>query len=203
MTDSEFDECLGVESSDDGLSAGNGAPQSARQRRLKLIPFDCDHLPRIDWPHGNQRVQSFEGWAVPQPDGRKVLVQAFHQEYIYGAALLGGLMPPAEYMLQAITRAEKLHPFEALSPVILPPALFSGRRTYTSQGREEHDDWISLPRVCCTALLFSSTYARDPAQVFSSALVIWFQDHFGMPGEQVESQLAQLNWSAIASDWCP
>ena len=179
------------------------APDTEHDRRLGLILFQWQELPRVDWPHGNQPVHSFEGWAILQPDGRKLLVQAVHQEFIYAGALLGGLYPPSEYLVQAISRAEKLYPHEKSAPVILPPTLYAGTRAWVSNGVPEQEDWVSLPRVRCIAGLFSTKPARDENEVFSSAVVIWFQDHFGLPDEQVQAQLEKLDWSAIASDWCP
>jgi hypothetical protein len=174
-----------------------------RERRLGLIPFDWQELPRVDWPHGNKRVHSFEGWAIPNGDGRKLLVEAVHQELIYAGALTGGLFEPTEYLLQAIKRAEKLYPQEASTPIILPPKLFAGTRAWTSNGVAEREDWLSLPRVRCIALLFNGKPARDENEVFSSAVVIWFQDHFGMPDSEVQKQLADLEWQAFAVDWTP
>ena len=193
----EFDE------PDEKFSHPRDPRNSQRQRRLNLIPFDWRKLPRVDWPHGNQSVHSFEAWPIPQPDGRKLTVETVHQAYIYAGALLGGLMAPSDYIVQAIASAEALYPNERSAPVILPPTLYAGTRAWVSQGVPEREDWVSLPRVRCVAGLFSTKPARDQTEVFSSAVVIWFQDHFGLPDERVQSQLVNLNWSEIASDWCP
>lgn len=81
------------------------APDTEHERRLRLIPFQWQDLPLVAWPHGNKSIHSFEGWVISSQDGRKLMVQAVHQEFIYAGALLGSLYPPTEYLVQAITRA--------------------------------------------------------------------------------------------------
>ena len=51
---------------------------------------------------------------------------------------------------------------------------------------------------------FESTPAIDKTAFRSSAVVIWFQEHFGMPADQhVIMQLKDLDWPAHALDWDP
>ena len=171
--------------------------------REQLIPFDWYDLPRIDWPFGETHAKSFDGWKILQPDGRKVSVQAFHQEFIYAGHLLGALDPPPRYLIEAIDRAEKLFPNEKSTPVILPPTLYWGRKERVNDGKDTSYDWMTLPRVRCIAELFSSTSTRDISEPFSSLVVIWFQDHFGMPDAGVQHQLVDLDWNTLAVDWSP
>ena len=96
-------------------------------RRGKLITFDWHDLTRIDWPYGKTNAKSFDGWNIPQPDGRKISVHAFHQEFIYAGHLLGALDLPPKYFIEAIKRVERLFPNEKSAPVILPPALYEPR----------------------------------------------------------------------------
>lgn len=189
-------------------SIGIGGDHVARirteaERRKKLIPFDWRELPRVDWPHGDRHAKSFDGWNIPQPDGRKISVHAFHQEFIYAGHLLGALDPPPKYFIEAIERVQRLFPNEKSAPVILPPTLYRGRKERVTDGKDASYDWLTLPRVRCIAELFSTTSARDEREPFSSLVVIWFQDHFGMPDAGVQKQLADLDWKAVAGDWGP
>ena len=180
-----------------------GSRNTESDRRSKLIPFDWHDLPRIDWPYGKTHAKSFDGWNIPQPDGREISVNAFHQEFIYAGHLLGALDLPPKYFIEAIERFERLFPNEKSAPVILPPTLYQGRKERVTDGKDASYDWLTLPRVRCIAELFSTTSARDEHEPFSSLIVIWFQDHYGMPDAGVQKQLVGLDWRAVANDWCP
>jgi hypothetical protein len=187
---------------------GAGAKQVAHiraeaERRKKLIPFDWRELPRVDWPHGDSHAKNFDGWTIPQTDGRKISVQKFHQDFIYADSLMGVPSDPTWYLAEAIGRAEKLWPSIKTPPVVLPPVLYWGRKERVTDGKDTSYDWVTLPRVRCIAEMFSTTAARDNDEPFSSLVVIWFQDHFGMPDAGVQKQLADLDWKAVADDWCP
>lgn len=180
-----------------------GSSKTESDRRSKLIPFNWHDLPRIDWPYGETHAKSFDGWNIPQPDGRTISVHAFNQEFIYAGHLLGALYPPPKYFIEAMERVERLFPNEKSAPVILPPTLYQGRKERVTDGKDASYDWVTLPRVRCIAELFSTTSARDEQEPFSSLVVIWFQDHFGMPDAGVQKQLVGLDWGAVANDWSP
>ncbi|WP_413895223.1 hypothetical protein [Rhodoferax sp.] len=173
------------------------------ERRKKLIPFEWKELPRVAWLHGDTHPKGFDGWPVPQTNGRKVSVHAFHQEFIYAGHVMGMPNEPTRYLVEAIGRAEKLCPHVKCSPVVLSPALYWGRTERVTDGKDTSYDWMTLPRVRCIAELFSTTAARAIDEPFSSLVVIWFQDHFGMPDAGVQKRLADLDWKTLAVDWCP
>lgn len=177
--------------------------QTDKERRFMLIPFDWKELPRIDWPYGNAHPKEFAGWKIQQADERELIVQSLHQQNIYAGSLLGGLRYPTDYLLESIARAEELYPHGKSAPILLPPSLYWGRKIMMVDGVDKGYEWMTLPRVRCIAELFCSKPARDNDQPFSSALVIWFQEHFGMPDQQVQQQLQAIDWKKQASDWTP
>lgn len=128
-------------------------------------------------------------------------MQRLHQEYIYSESLLGGLRYPTDYLLDAIERAEELFPYIESSPIILPPSLYWGRKVDLKDGEDKGYKWMTLPRVRCIAELFCNRPIRGSNKPFSSALVIWFQDHYGLPNEQVKAQLEELDWPKHAQEW--
>jgi hypothetical protein len=177
--------------------------QADKERRLKLIPFDWKDLPRIDWPYGNAHPKEFKGWKIVQSDGRELIVETLHQENIYADSLLGGLHYPTDYLLESIARAEALYPYEKSSPIILPPSLYWGRKIMMVDGEDKGYEWMTLPRVRCIAELFCAKPVREKDQPLSSAIVIWFQDQFGLPDEQVQAQLQTIDWKKQGSDCTP
>ena len=188
----------------ESVTRQNQGSQSAESdRRSKLISFDWHDLPRIDWPYGQTHAKSFDGWNIPQPDGREISVQAFHQESIYAGHLLGALDLPPKYFIEGIERAKRLFPNEKSAHWLLPPTQYRGRKERVTDGKDASYDWLSLPRERCIAELFSTTSARDEHEPFSSLVVIWFQDHFGMPDAGVQKQLVELDWKTVANDWSP
>ncbi|MDO9050533.1 MAG: hypothetical protein Q7U70_03465 [Methylotenera sp.] len=172
-----------------------------KERRLKLITFDWKDLQRIDWPYGKAHPKEFEDWKIWQADGRKLIVQCLHQENIYADSLLGGLRYPSDYLLESIARAEVLYPSVKSDPIILPPPLYWGRKDIMVDGVDKGYEWMTLPRVCCMAELLSTNPTLNHTELFSSAIVIWFQEHFGMPDDQVQAKLQSLDWETKAYHW--
>jgi hypothetical protein len=81
----------------------------------------------------------------------------------------------------------------------LPPKLHKGRRRVLKDGVEEFRDWQLLPGVTSYALLTSSDLAEDDSS--SSVVVIWYQDRFGLPDEDVVAQMRAIRWRRLAFDW--
>ncbi|HEV7694384.1 MAG TPA: hypothetical protein VGO52_26345 [Hyphomonadaceae bacterium] len=58
-----------------------------------------------------------------------------------------------------------------------------------------------LPSVTCIARLQSYT-TRDPDMDYSNLTVIWFQEAFALPiAEDISTQLQQLDWTRLATDY--
>jgi len=181
----------------------NERERAEKARRLKLIPFDWQDLPRINWPHGAAHPKDFEGLKLKLANGQEISMQNLHQDYIYAGSLLGRLRDPTDYLLQAIEAAEQYYPHTSTPPLILPPSLFWGRKVKTINGADKSNEWISLPRMRCIAEFLSAKPAKNAAQAFSSLIVIWFQDFYGLPDDAVKAQLKSMDWEHLAHDWMP
>ncbi|MFM9880375.1 MAG: hypothetical protein ACKVOO_08205 [Burkholderiaceae bacterium] len=171
--------------------------------KRRQLAFDCNDLPRVPWPYGSQRATTFDKWKVSRADGRSIAVDSLHQTFIYAGVLLGGIGAVDRYVIQAVKRAVELYPWVEAEPVVLPPIVFAGRTNRIVNGQDESFDWETLPRIQCIAELTSDKPARDGSEVFSTVIVVWFQDHFGMPDADVLEQLSALEWDSLAFDWCP
>lgn len=65
-----------------------------------------------------------------------------------------------------------------------------------------HPAW-GLPRVASIANFLVVGGARDRSESFSSMVVIWFQEGFGNPNQDILRQIAAIDWDALAHDWSP
>lgn len=168
--------------------------------------FDWEQLPRRPMTPFKTHPKVPPAWGLPRSDGRKVRLQSLHQAYIYANDLLAMTQHPASVLEPIVARARKLHPAAGAEPVVLPPVLLEFEYPWFP-GREIQDPpfWLSvtLPRVASIAEFFSSPQARDPQECFSSLVVIWFQEGFGNPDEEILKQIAALDWNALAYDWTP
>ena len=61
-----------------------------------------------------------------------------------------------------------------------------------------------LPQVTTFAIFESLKTARDPREVYSSVLVVWWQTQFGIPREaNLLDRLRSIDWVKHAKDWTP
>ena len=64
--------------------------------------------------------------------------------------------------------------------------------------------WSILPQVTNFAEFKSLTTARDHSEVYSSALVVWWQGRFGIPRDaDLLQRLRSIDWIRYARDWTP
>ena len=63
---------------------------------------------------------------------------------------------------------------------------------------------VWLPPVCTIAFFESAAPARDPLQLYSALVVIWFQEGYGMTDDaRVLEQLRNVDWARQAHDETP
>lgn len=59
-----------------------------------------------------------------------------------------------------------------------------------------------LPDILCIGEFMWPRPVRDPAQVCSSATLVWFQDAFAPPiSQDVLDEMREIQWDLIAVDW--
>lgn len=92
-------------------------------------------------------------------------------------------------------------PFYEATPCLLPPKLHKGQqRVRSSKDADARiENWTLLPFVTSTAI-FTILKAEDADPPLSVA-VIWYQDAFGMPGEEVLAQMRAIDWRKHAQAW--
>lgn len=107
-----------------------------------------------------------------------------------------GVMHPLSSFNNAIVRAKRTFPnFEGI-PVGISPMLFSNLDSI-----REDDMWIATPPICTVAMFESMKPANDASADSSCAVLIWFQNNFGITLDvRTRQQIQDLDWSAVAVD---
>lgn len=122
------------------------------------------------------------------PGGREIKLVQLDQLLTYYVHLLG--TPNAQinaiHVQDALERARKLCGL-GVEPVLVPPRA---------------GDW--LPKVTSIAMFDSGALTKPGSDSFSSAVVLWYQDEFGIPTDPaVLNVFGTLDWEAVAVDWDP
>jgi hypothetical protein len=168
--------------------------------------FDWKALPRRPLVPRGQYPKTWPNWAQPRADGRVVLLESLHQSYIYAGDLLGGMLHPEKHLAWIRKKAEALYPSVKAPAAVIPPVLLEyavAKQPVRLVAPEQDLGPVTLPRVAVVAELNSHTPARDRNECYSSLVVIWFQERFGDTPPEIQRQVAELDWTALAFDWTP
>lgn len=164
----------------------------------KVFRFSLDELPTIDRGVVTRHPVDFGHELTFQlNDGREILLTGLHQYRSYGG-YLEGMPHPYIAFRQALDTARAKFSWEDATPIVLPPVKYVG--TYVQD--DFRSDWMTVPLVCCIACFSSNLPAKDSTRTNSDALVIWFQDRFGLDLDaRTLAQLQAMDWNAGAMDW--
>ena len=164
--------------------------------------FDWDSLPHEPLPAG-QDPRTQPPFGPPCAKGHRLMLEALEQSYLYAGDLLGYLHHPATYVSRVRARARVRHAWVEAEPVVLPPRLFEFSYATPPDGSPMPARGVTLPRVATIALLTRDRPARSADEVYSSLVVIWFQDRFGDPPAETLAAIEGLDWDGLAFDWTP
>ncbi len=170
------------------------------KRFMKILRFQVEDMPVVD--HGvtsGHPLSRDEGFYLKMDAGGSAWLDKLIQSRTYAGVLLGVPDDPVEKFMEAMRRVKDYFAFYDGIACVLPPKLHMGRRRVLKDGVEEFRDWRLLPGVTCYALLTSSDLAQDDSS--SSVVVIWYQDAFGLPDEEVLAQMRAIPWRRHAFDW--
>lgn len=155
----------------------------------------------------------FPGFRVSIADGREIILMSMNQSLVhYPLSLTPILHHPESHVLSAIRQAKKMADWvEEAPPVVLPPTLFEltyvRSQQLSSAGGEADlgpgDKALTLPRVQVIAHFYSESGAKDASEVYSEVIAIWFQDNFGAIPDDIQMQLAGVDWKNSAYGWSP
>lgn len=123
-------------------------------------------------------------------DGRLIKLSRLYQYNIYSGLLCGMPPEPETYVREALDIAQTHFPNREMVPVVLEPVFLTADRI--------------LPSICTIAEFNSDKPARNLNEFASSAMAIWFQDHYGLPeGARTRERLSAINWKTHGYDWSP
>lgn len=135
--------------------------------------------------------------------GRLIHLASIHQYLTYGGLLVG--MPDKERndrKIEEILRTATADLYSLGEPFLVPPVrrpLRSGSRDLPTATYER------LPDVVCKAVFHSDELnTPDFDDVYSSLVVVWFQDKFALPIDtDVQVAIEQIDWEQVAAGWTP
>lgn len=146
-------------------------------------------------------------FSVTLADGEVVCLKRFHQEETYAGMLAGLPHDPQGYVLAALRKArawdEEFHD----NPIVIPSLIRMGiksRHITTNTGvKQQFLSWEYLPPVLSFAE-FRANAPQGSSFVYASALVLWWQDEFGLPADpRTLLALQNMAWTKHASLWDP
>ena len=141
------------------------------------------------------------------PGGREVFLTRIQQHQTYGGMLCGLPRDPETSVARAIEEAQKWDGGFHGAPVVIPATIVSGIKSAPKNPRFAHIGamaWSMLPQITTFAEFKSLTTARDPGEVYSSILAVWWQTQFGIPTDADLLQgLRSMDWGRYAKDWTP
>ncbi|CAN0439013.1 unnamed protein product [Phaeothamnion confervicola] len=141
---------------------------------------------------------------VTQRDGRVLTLSESHQYFVYQGTLCGVPPSPEGDLVTAVKTAQRIFPTLGQRPVVLEPT-FHAATFETRPGKKPFPyPLIWLPKVCTIAVQDSTAPAPTSTPLYSSAVVIWFQESYGMVTDtRTLKQLRDIAWDRHAIDTTP
>jgi hypothetical protein len=157
--------------------------------------FDLNLLRTVEAADPRKIVTWSGQWDIRLNSGRQVYVAEWRQYGIYQGMLCGFPRNVAWFLRQAKKEAERTTgdgPIAFLEPTLRKIPV-------------RNDEWADmLPPICTIARLDSGAARGSDEGCFSSLVVVWFQERFGLPyDEDVLDQLRALDWENRAMAWEP
>lgn len=175
------------------------------RRCLDRLGFDWRDLPRIEHERFSSALLAAPAtFELTLDDGRQVSLRRWHQYFVYSGQLCGLPWDPEHGLIAAVATAERLFPGSGAHLVVLPPALHVGPNRVAERYPALPPLCVALPKVCTIAEFEAGAPARDPGKCYSSLVIAWFQEHYGLPEDpHVLAQLRAVDWTLRADDWTP
>ena len=163
-----------------------------------IFKFSLDDLPTIDRGNITKHPLDFgQELQFELQNGRVIFLRELYQYRSY-EGYLEGLPHPYLAFMQAIDVSKRKFKGFFSTPIVLPPVLYIG----TFFNGAFQSSWMTVPLVCSIACFSSNSPAIDNTKTNSDALVIWFQDSFGLDlDDRTATQFQGIDWKSGAVDW--
>lgn len=179
--------------------------QSDRERRARLkrsVLFKMEDLPAVDHGRFNQPLSLGEGFKVHQAVGDTLFLRDIHQYGTNGGLLLGVPKYPEFELESVVDYASRLFPYHDAPPYVVPPTIHRGVRIRVRDGVEDSDEWAMLPPVTSIGVFGTSRPATDSDEAYSSVILIWFQDKYGLPDDPATLRhIEGIGWEPFAHSY--
>jgi hypothetical protein len=146
-------------------------------------------------------------WEFLLVGGREIFLTRIQQHRTYGGMLCGLPDDPERTVARAVKESQAWDRNFHGAPVVIPATIVSGIKPAPKDpmfARFGPTAWSILPQVTTFAEFQSLTTARDHSEVYSSALVVWWQGQFGIPRDaDLLQRLRSIDWIRYAKDWMP
>ena len=136
---------------------------------------------------------------------RSIILEVLHQSQTYRGLLEG--VPSSEMnnaTIEHSLREAQAQCTDDGKPLLIPPERRGYLRTPGDMDRasanpNRHPEW--LPLVQCWGTFTSVFPARDKNMDGSVLVIVWYQDSFGLPTEDVLRKIKSVNWDSSAADF--
>lgn len=166
---------------------------------ILMTPWDWHALPVV-----NGDMSSGRSFEIEQSSGRKIWLRRLHQ-YGTDAGRMAGIPQASDrYIQAALEMAANYCGNAEKPPVVLRPRLIqTAVHTHPAfqDSLNQELPRAKLPGITCIGEFGSDTVHNSHA-LMSFAVVIWYQEGFGLPDDDhILAQLRDLDWAAHAWDW--
>ena len=187
----------------DDLLFGDMEPDPETRANFKRsMPFEIADLPVIDHGNFNRPLSIGDGFSVNTVAGDILRLDDIFQYRTYGGVLNGIPFNPESSIESAVKYVTTIFPNHQTPPRVIPPRMHRGRLIYTREGVEYVEDWCILPTCTSFGCFTANRPARDADEIFSSIVLIWYQDKFGLPEDpHTLKHIAELDWDPFAHHW--
>ncbi len=183
------------------LEAAMKQHREVQESWLAMLDFDWTTAPRVD--HGEVAGNPLgvqQPFSIELRNGRTIELREWHQYETYAGALAGVPPTPEGQLIAALKTARRVFPEFDGQPVVLEPVFHGGQIPRSPKNALYPIIW--LPAVTTVARFESDAAASDPDEPYSTLVIAWFQDAFGLPKEpRTLDQLARIDWDSSASGW--
>jgi hypothetical protein len=170
------------------------------------LPFRWDAVTHeFVGPAGYRNRVDAAAWRLTLASGRTIRLTSLEQQGTYDGVLCGSPRSDPQFndriVKGAIGRAAEALGCAVTDIAVLAPRLLRLAESKEQQGQEPASAAIDFLPPVRTLARFDSSPVADAEAGWSSLVVLWFQDTFGLPeAGHVTDQLRALDWDRLAED---
>jgi hypothetical protein len=176
------------------------------EHKEPTLPFRWEAVPHeFVGPEGYRYRVDAAAWRLTLASGRTIRLTSLKQGGTYAGVLCGSPRKDPTFndriVKGAIDYAARVLGCAVTEIAVLAPRLLRLAEAKEQQGQEPASAAIDFLPPVCTLAQFDSSPVADGDADWSSLVVLWFQDTYGLPeAGHVTDQLRALDWDRLAED---